>query len=236
MLTALATAISVVARLSANTDDTPLTDALAQSQNLDAGAIARLEASEKLAAIGAAKSAYATGGVARLAAGLLLLAAAFPLWRLARACQPAAGGAAASLLAVSGAATAVSGAIAIALAALAPETQPADMLRPIDGLASPAEETLLTLRWAAGALGFALAGLGLAALALAQWRAGSLLRGAAIIAAVLGVAMLFIWIDAATVVHRITGIGFLVWLIAAGLWLAAGRVRPGPQETPVPPS
>ena len=46
LLTALATAISVPARLAADADATPLTDALAQSQTLAAAEIARLEMAE----------------------------------------------------------------------------------------------------------------------------------------------------------------------------------------------
>ena len=68
-------------------------------------------------------------------------------------------------------------------------------------------------------------GLALVALAPVQWRMGSLLRYLAIVGAVLGVAMLFIWLDAATVVHRITGIAFLIWLIVVGLCLVIPRLR-----------
>ena len=69
LLTALATAISVPARLAADADATPLTDALAQSQTLAVAEIARLEMSEKLAAIGSASNAYGVGGAARLVGG-----------------------------------------------------------------------------------------------------------------------------------------------------------------------
>ena len=79
LLTALATAISVPARLAADADATPLTDALAQAQTIASAEIARLEVSEKLAAIGSASVAYGTGGAARLIGGLTLLAAGFYL-------------------------------------------------------------------------------------------------------------------------------------------------------------
>ena len=226
LLTAAATAVSVLARLSANADDTPLTDALAQRQILDEAAIAAAEVSEKLNAIGAAAMAYATGGTARLAGGLTLLAAAWPLWRVMGAYHPRAMGAAALLLAASGVASAVSGGCAVALAALAPEPQSISPLVSAGGLDHGAGDALLTLRWFTGALGFALAGLGLIALAPAQWRLGGVLRLTAVVGAGLGLAMLFIWLDAATVVHRITGVGFLIWLIVSGLWLWAGMVKP----------
>ncbi len=229
LLTALATAISVPARLIAGADDTPLADAVAQSRNLDTAMIAQLELSERLSAIGSAKVPYGIGGAARLIGGLTLLAAGLLLWRVLRAYQPAAMGLAAALLVASGIASAVSGACAIALAVLAPEAQSTAVLRSAGALVPGTEEMLFTIRWAAGTLGFTLAGLALVALAAVQWRMGSILRVSGVVGVVgvvLGVAMLFIWIDAATVVHRISGIAFLIWLIVAGLWLAAGRVKP----------
>ena len=238
-MTALATAISVPARLMAGADDTLLTDAMALSGNLDAVALAQLELSEKLAAIGSAKVPYGIGGAARLAGGLTLLAASQPLWRLMGAYHPAAMGIAAALLAASGIASAVSGGCAIALAVLAPEPQATTVLTTgwqsgsevanyllSAWPANAAEDALITIRWVAGTLGFTLAGLALVALALLQWRMGGLLRAAAVVVGVLGVAMLFIWVDATTVVHRVSGIAFLIWLILAGVWLAAGRVKP----------
>lgn len=234
LLTALATAVSVMARLSANADATPLTDALAQSQNLDVEAIAALSVSEKLNAIGSAKVAYAAGGAARLIGGLTLLAAAWPLWRVMGGYHRRAMGAAAMLLAASGVASAVSGGCAISLAALAPEAQSAAGLGSAAGLDVGTEDALFTLRWFAGALGFALAGLGLAALGPAQWRVGGILRLSAVAGAGLGLGMLFIWVDAATVVHRITGVGFLLWLIITGVWLLAGRTK-APENLPPRP-
>ncbi len=209
MLAALATAISVPARLAAEADlPTP---------------------EESLAAIGSAKAAYATGGAARLVSGLALAAAAGPLARALPALGPPvmplwALNAARFLLAASGTATAVSGGCAIALAFLAAEPQATAILTsgsPAGGV----QGALLEVRWATGALGFTLAGLSLVALAPVQWQMGGILRVTAVIDAVLGVAMLFIWIDAATFVHRITGIAFLLWLILAGLWLVIPRLR-----------
>ena len=225
LLTALATAISVPARLAAGADDTPFTDSLAQRVSLDAAVIAELELSEKLSAIGAARGAYGTGGVARLAGGLTLLAAAFFLCRALCEFHPPAMRTAAAVLAASGIASAASGACAIGLAILAPEPQSTAALLPVGDLVGGTEETLATIRWAAGALGFTLAGLALVALAPVQWRMGRALRYSAAIGGVLGVAMLFIWVDAATAVHRVTGIAFLVWLIAAGVWLIVPRLR-----------
>ena len=225
LLTALATALSVGARLSANADATPFTDAVAQAHNLDAATISAMAVSEKLDAIGAAATTYGAGGAARLIGGLTLLAAAWLLCRVMGAYHRPAMGAAALLLAASGIASAVSGGAAVALAALAPEPQSISRLA-AGGLDHGTGDALLTLRWFAGALGFALAGLGLVAMSPAQWRLGGILRITAVVDAALGLAMLFIWLDAATIVHRITGVGFLLWLIISGLWLLAGMIKP----------
>ena len=61
--------------------------------------------------------------------------------------------------------------------------------------------------------------------ALYQWKAGGGLRYISPASAVIGVAMLFIWVDSATVVHPISGTAFFVWLAVVGLMLAAGRVE-----------
>ena len=201
LITALATAISVPARLAADAD------------------LPTLE--ESLAAIASAKLAYGAGGAARMVGGLTLVAAALPLWRSMSTYHTAAMGAVTVFLVLSGIASMVSGAAALALAV----TAPTDVVPP-ELVVLPEEEAAFTIRWVAGTLGFTLAGLALVALAPVQWRMGGLLRAAAVVVGVLGVAMLFIWVDAATVVHRISGIAFLIWLILAGVWLAAGRVKP----------
>ena len=233
LLTALATAISVPARLMVGADDTPFTDALAQSQSLDAAEVAQLAMAEKLAAIGESRTAYAIGGAARLVGGLTLLVAGLALWRSMSAVDPVAMGAAAALLVASGLASAASGASAVALSVLASEAQRTVALTPGSSIVGGAEDALFTVRWAAGALGFALVGLALVAMAAVQWRMSGSLRAAAVVEGILGVAMLFIWVDAATVVHRISGIAFLVLLIAAGLPLATGWLRPETPSNPV---
>ena len=82
------------------------------------------------------------------------------------------------------------------------------------------------IRWIAGKVGFTLAGLGLIALGPVQWRIGGLLKVSAVADVIIGVAMLFIWVDAATVMHRISGIAFLAWLIVSGVWLTLGLMQP----------
>ena len=198
LLTALATAISVMTRLLADADQPTL--------------------AESLLAIIANRGYYATGGVARLVSGLALLAAAWFVWRAMADYHRPAMGLAAGFLGVSGLITAVSGVCALAIAASLPTAAAAG-----EGL--PNLKPLADARWFTGALGFTLAGLGLIALGPAQWRIGGLLKITAVADVIIGVAMLFIWVDAATVMHRISGVAFLLWLIVSGVWLVAGLLK-----------
>ena len=206
LLTALATAISVPARLLADADQPTL--------------------SESLWAIAINNAPYLIGGVARLVSGLALLGAAWFLWRSLHGHHPAAVCIAAIALAASGLITAISGLCAVVLAVAVPDVGPVTVL-----IRAGWEESLrpwANARWFTGTLGFTLAGVGLIALEPALWRIGGWLKIAAVAGLIVGVAMLFIWIDAATVVHRISGIAFLLWLIISGIWLAAGRLKPPP--------
>ena len=225
LLTALATAISVPARLAANADATPLTDAFALSQTVAAAEIARMETTEKLASIAGNPGPYGTGGAARLLGGLTLLAAGLYLQRAIGPVLPQAMAVVGVLLAASGIASAISGAFAVALAVMAPEAEPTRTYLQGMEWSYGTEQAMLTVRWVTGSLGFTLAGLALVAMGPVQWRMGGILRVTAVVDVVLGVAMLFIWLDAATVVHRITGIAFLIWLIVVGLWLVVPRLR-----------
>ena len=209
LLTALATGVSVVTRLAGSQEppaDSPLYAPVILDTNL-----------------------YALAGAARVVSGLALLAMAILCWRRP---VPAGGGAvmgmAVALLGISGVVTAASGACMLALAAAVPATDAGSSALPslaavggILGWVEPLNEA----RSITGKAGFTLAGLGLAALALAQWRIGGrLLKTGAVVSAVIGVAMLFIWVDAATAMHRISGIAFLLWLIGYGGGLTINRM------------
>lgn len=189
LLTAVATAASVAARLSADADQPTL--------------------AESLTAIATNRVPYSIGGAARLVSGLALLAAAIYLHRTLAFQQLRAAGLVGMLLGLSGAITAVSGVCALLLAGMAPD-------------AGPTTAAVADARWITGKVGFTLAGLGLIALGPAQWRSGGRLKITAVAGVAIGVAMLFIWIDAATAMHRISGIAFLLWLIGGGVGLAAG--------------
>lgn len=204
LLTAIATAVSVMTRLNSSME--PLEGSLIPLPII-------LDTVQ-----------YVIAGAARVLSGLALLAAGVYLWKALRNNQPQAIGLAAALLALSGAITAVSGAAMLALAAGIPQAANGaptlvawgvpGWLEPVDGL-----------RWIAGKVGFTLAGLGLIALGPVQWRIGGLLKISAAADVIIGVAMLFIWVDAATVMHRVSGIAFLLWLIASGIWLTLGLLK-----------
>ena len=212
LLTAVATAVAVLTRL-AGSEEPPADGLVRLPVILDTGV-------------------YAVAGAARVVSGLALLAAAMFLSR----CLPEQNrlaDVATGLLEASGIVTAASGACMLALAIMIPEgaRAPDDTLTYVTPTARGVIDWVGSVdltRWVAGKVGFTLAGLGLIALGPVQWRIGGLLKISAVADLVIGVAMLFIWVDAATVMHRVSGIAFLVWLIITGVWLAAGLLKSPP--------
>ena len=201
LLTALTTVAAVVTRVSADADQVTLV--------------------ESLAAISNSKALYSIGGAARLVSGIHLVAAAWYLlntWiireRFGSPLVPI-------LFAVSGLFTLVSGACAVWLAASVPDAPGA-----IDTFAGASStEFMADVRWLTGKIGFAGAGIALIAAARYQWKAGLMLRKIAPMSAIIGILMLFIWIDAATLVHRFSGMAFVLWLVVIGVMLCTGRVE-----------
>jgi hypothetical protein len=171
---------------------------------------------------------YVVAGSARTLSGFALVAAAVSLRLALRRSQPVAAGIATTLLGFSGAATAVSGACMLVLAADIPQAVgggPGPVVAPIMWEIPGWIEPVDAGRWITGTIGFTLAGLGLIALGPVQWRIGGLLKISSIVGVIIGVAMLLIWLDAATIMHRVSGMAFLVWLVVAGIWLAAGLLK-----------
>ena len=201
LATAVATAVAVVGRVAAGADLPTL--------------------AESLAAIARRRGLYGAGGAARLVSGITLFAGAWHLWHTRFMRRRAGTLTVPVLLAVSGVFTAVSGASAVALARVAPTPAAAAEVAAQGG----AEAMVAELRGISGKLGFTLAGLALLANAVRQWRIGGTLRRLAPATALVGAAMQLIWVDAATVVHRVTGPLFLVWLALIGFMLASGRVQ-----------
>ena len=199
--TAAATAGAVLGRVAADADQPTL--------------------AESLAAISERSGLYSFGGLARLVSGVTLIAAA---WFLSRTWTVRKGMGipwATVLFAASGLFTVVSGASAVVLVVSAPDFTETAALGTPDSL----QETAAYLRWLTGKIGFAAAGLALLAAAKPQWKAGGTARYVAAVSAVLGVAMQFIWIDAATALHRLTGTTFFLWLLVVGAMLATSRVE-----------
>ena len=180
---------------------------------------------KSMVAIANNRAMYGLSGAARLLSGVTLMAAAWYLlrtWiireRLGTQLVPA-------LFAVSGIVTAVSGASAIALAASV--SIPSD----IDNIGIPlsavdtSTETIADLRWFTGKTGFTLMGLALILATPYLWKAGGALRYISVPSAAIGIAMQFIWFDAATIMHRISGIAIFAWLVLIGIMLLTGRIE-----------
>ncbi len=165
---------------------------------------------QSLAAIADSWQLYALGGAGRVLSGLALIAAAWTLLRTWIIREKRASATVPILLGVSGAFTLISGVCAVALAAVfAPEV-------------SSASEAASFLRWFAGKLGFAAAGIALIIAARYQWAVGGKLKTIAPFSAVFGIAMQFIWADSATMIHPVIGTAFFLWLLAVGAMLASG--------------
>ena len=198
LLTAAITTVAVISRISADADQPTLP--------------------ESLVAISESKRLYGIGGAARFISGVTLVAGAWMLlrtWiireRLGTPLVPA-------LFAASGIFTALSGACAVALAASASDTPDSIGI-------SGSTEAVAYLRWLAGKIGFTAAGLALMVAARYQWKAGGALRYISVVSAVIGIAMQFIWLDAATIMHPISGVAFFAWLVVVGSMLLIGRVE-----------
>ena len=185
VMTAVATAVMAVGRVAADVDEPTLIDTLT--------------------AVASGRGPYTLSGAGRLVSGVTLLAASWYLsrtWiirnRLGTPLVP-------GLFAASGVFTAVSGALAIALATLASDAVRLGALSPTFARA----ETVSDLRWMTGKIGFAIAGLALVLASHYQWKVGGVLRYVAPASAALGIAMQFIWVDSATVAHPVIGTAFL---------------------------
>ena len=197
ILTAVASIIMVFARVTADADEPTLL--------------------ESLRAIAENRAMYAISAVARIASGIALIAAAWFLlktWiirlRLATPVVP-------HVLGASGAVTVLSGVCALALVLSASACA--------DVTVAGSVEIMDFLRSLTGKMGFAIAGLALLIAARYQWKVGGTLRKIAPASAVIGLIMQFVWIDAATIMHPIVGVAFMVWLLVVGAMLATGRTE-----------
>ena len=199
LFTAIATVVSVFARVSADSDQPTL--------------------AESLAAISENQAAYLAGGTARFVSGVSLLLAGWFLRTVLTFPGSPAVQVTSFLLISSGILTAVSGVSAVALGVSAPGLTGSTNSGTVPSLI----QFLADLRWLTGKAGFTAAGLGLAAAAIPMWKSGGAFRIVAPASVVAGVAMLFIWVDAATFMHRVTGPAFLVCTIIVGCVLLTRR-------------
>ena len=201
LLSALASAVSVVGRVAADADRDALVDSVV--------------------AISSNRLLYGLGGAGRFVSGVALVAAACYLARTRGLPAPDGVPLVSGFFAGSGVLTAVSGAGAVILALAAPDVGRA--VQPVT--AGPLIETVMAVRWLTGKIGFALAGLAVAGVARYLWTAHGRSRKPAVLSAALGLAMQFIWIDSATALHPIIGVAFFAWLVVAGFALLTGRAE-----------
>ena len=200
ILTAVATIVAVVGRVSADADH----ETLAAS----------------LGAIAGHRGLYGLGGAGRLVSGLTFIAAGWFLFGSRSGVGRGRSAVVPLLFAVSGLLTACSGALAVGLANMPAECMD---VAGLERVALSHQEATMWLRWFTGAAGFALAGVALIVIGWRQRRAGGALERIAPASALLGAAIQFVWLDAATVVHIVTGTLFVVWLTVGGGMLLKGR-------------
>jgi len=200
LLTAAATAVMVFTRVAADADQATLLESL---RAVD----------ENRALFGVSGAARLLSGVTLFVAGGFLLRTWIISGRWASPLVP-------YLFALSGVCTVLSGAFAIVIAAYSPSE-----IGVTGGAFAGPVETMWGLRWVTGKIGFAVAGLAVIVAARYQWQVGGTLRWIAPGSLVIGVAMQFIWIDSATILHPIVGTAFFLWLLAVGTMLSTGRVE-----------
>ena len=174
---------------------------------------------QSLRAIADSREMFGLSGIARLLSGVTFIAAGIMLLRTWIIREHWATALVPYLFVLSGAFTAVSGLCAtfIAISPTLGEISDAGGYTVIG--------SLYNLKWIAGKIGFAAAGAALIVAARYQWRVGGTLRKVAPASAILGVAMQFIWLDAATFMHPVVGTVFFLWLLVIGTMLTTGRVE-----------
>ena len=200
VVTAVATIVAVVGRVSADTDHETLT--------------------ASLEAIAESRGLYGLGGAGRFVSGVTLMVAGWFLFGVPSDAGRGRSVVVPLLFAVSGTLTACSGAIAVGLTRMPPEWMD---IAGLERVALGHQEATMWLRWFTGAAGFAVAGFALIVIARRQRSAAGSLERVAPASALLGLAIQFVWLDAATVAHIVTGTLFVVWLTVGGGMLLKGR-------------
>ncbi len=202
ILSSIAMGLMVVTRLAADADQPTIEEAMLM--------------------ISSNNGMYIMSGASRVASAIFLLAAVPFLWWVIRQRRQMVANTIAVLFSASALFTIVSGAYAIGIgsslrgeshdyrSASTPSTINDDL---------KLIETFDDIKSVTGKAGFTLAGMAIIAFAMIRRRAGASMKWLALIDAAIGIGMLFIWVDAATVLHRVTGAAFFLWLILNAVWL-----------------
>ena len=204
LATAALTVIMVYARVSADADQATMLESLQAM-------------ADNSAMFGLSGLMRFLSGLTFTAAGLLLLRTWIIRERWATPLVP-------YLFVLSGLVTAASGALAIFIVT-GPSLETATAAGPSTSSEYTALGAIYHLRWITGKIGFSAAGLALIIAARYQWQVGGTLRRVAPVSAILGVAMQFIWVDSATILHPVIGTVFFIWLLVIGTMLSTGRVE-----------
>ena len=85
----------------------------------------------------------------------------------------------------------------------------------------------------AGNIGNSLISLALVLLGSTQWRSGGMMKPLALSGTIIGVALILVWWDAATMLHRASGAGFIIWLVVTALVLITTKHS---ESTPIDPA
>ena len=82
-------------------------------------------------------------------------------------------------------------------------------------------------------IGNSLIGLALILLGPTQWRSGGIMKPLALSGTIIGVALILVWWDAATMLHRASSAGFIIWLVVTAVVLVTTKHS---ESTPVDPA
>lgn len=172
-------------------------------------------------AISAGWGLFVFSGYARLFSGVALVATSRVLRRTWMVTNNLESPWTFRLFSASGQLTVLSGMATILVGMVDPAPEAANSNATLSSLVEYSELT----RWITADSAFALAGVGLIVAARSQWGAGGGLQLISPFSVLVGVAMQFIWIDSASMVHPVVGAAFLLWLLAIGVMLLTGRTE-----------
>ena len=179
--------------------------------------------SDSLQMIAQNQALYLTSMYASVISNALLVGLAAGLYSTFRIYQPDLARAGAFLLLATAVVSMVAAVAGLALASLAQEF--AGVTGNQENSLASSAQAVEVFRSYAGRTGFTFSALSLLAFGgLISWQ-GPIPKWLGWLGILIGVMMLLIWSDSATLLHRIGGTGYLVWLAITGGWLVLRGTR-----------